>query len=95
MTAKTERDFFRNSEILIGFGEAVIRMDGEDIYDGEERMQTAAGYGDCLTFGHAESVALHHPESKVEVVINGPFWGKTWEWRDDWWVVTGENGGFA
>ena len=95
MTAKTERDFFRGSEILIGFGEALIRMDGEVIYDGEERMQTVESWDRCLTFGNAESVALHHPESKVEVVINGPFWGKTWEWRDDWWVVTAENGGFA
>jgi len=85
----------RNAEILIGFGEAVIRMDGEAIYDGEKRMETATGYGDCLTFGHAEAIARHTPESRVEVVINGPFWGATWEWQDEEGVVTGENGGFA
>ena len=92
---ETEKAFYRKSEILVGFGTAEILLDGEVVYDGEKRMQVAKSWDDLLTFGHAEAVARQFPDSKLEVVLNGPFWGKTWEWRDDWWIVTGENGGSA
>ena len=83
--------------ICIGFGEAVIRMDGEVIYDGEaaaHRCKTPDEWGRVLTFSHAEAIARQYPDRKVEIILNGPFWGKTWEWRNEW-VVTAENGGFA
>lgn len=81
--------------IIIGFGEAVIRMGGETIYDGEVHASRVTNWKQILTFEHATLIAVHHPGSIVEVAINGPFWGNTWLWRDGEWVVTKENRGFA
>lgn len=83
-------------EILVGFGEAVIRVDGEVVYDGEAWARS--GYWSnrlFLTFAHAAQIAEAFPGEKTEVAIHGPFWGATWEWVDGEWKKTQEDGGFA
>ena len=90
-----EREEQPGGEILVGFGQAVIRMDGEEIYNGEARARSLPTWERLLTFDHAARIAEECPESQVEVVIHGPFWGRTWEYREGAWVVTGADGGFA
>ena len=79
----------------IGFGTAEIRLDGETVYDGERRADTATGWDDFLEFRHAEMIARNHPDQRCEVAIHGPFSGCVWEWDKDHWHVTSKDGGFA
>jgi hypothetical protein len=83
-----------DTAIAIGLGSAAILMDGEEIYDGEERAHRRS-WDKLLTYDHAAQIAMHYPDSLVEVVIQGPFWGCRSEWRDGKWVVTATDGGFA
>lgn len=79
--------------ISVGFGEAYVTKDGEEIYN---EMNVPVTSEDFWTFKDAEEYARKDPNHRYRVVMYAPLHGETYERNDKGeWVLVSTNEGFA
>lgn len=83
--------------IAVGFGAAFVSRDGEQVLDGERRMESAMeGEGGYLTFADAERLAVAEPDHDWRVTLHGPLHGETYQRQGpEVWLCIERNDGFA
>lgn len=78
--------------IMVGFGVAVIRRDGQTVANGE-RWDEGDGF---LRFSDAEAMAKDDPDHDWRVVLHGPLHGETYQRQGEGvWLCIERNEGFA
>ena len=78
--------------IAVGFGDAVVTRDGEEVFDGEAAYRR----GKPVTFYKAERMAKRDPDHDWRVVLYGPLHGETYQRHAaKTWVLVENNMGFA
>lgn len=83
--------------IAVGFGSAFVSRDGEQVLDGEQRMdREMKGEGEYVTFADAERLAVMDPDHDWRVVLHGPLHGETYQRQGAGvWLCIERNDGFA
>lgn len=81
-----------NMTIAVGFGDAYVTKDGEEIYNELD----IDDYEKLWTVKDAEEYARKDPNHKYRIVMYAPLHGETYERNDKGeWVLVSTNRGFA
>jgi len=79
--------------IAVGFGDAFVTKDGEEIYDGEEDYTNT---GRAKTVADIEAMAAADPDHDWRITKLGPMHGETFQRHEaEAWVCVESNLGFA
>ena len=78
--------------IAVGFGQALVTMDGKVVYDGEKIMDRG---GEPYLVEDVELIAAIDPDHDWRIIMDGPLCGETYQRQGDQWVMVDKNKGFA
>ena len=82
-----------NMHISVGFGQAYVTKDGQQIYDGEADYEAG---NEPQTVADIEKMAIADPDHDWRIVKEGPMHGESFQRHDtDMWVCVKSNPGFA
>src|SRR6266566_6039967 len=78
--------------IAVGFGDACVMRDGEEVYREPQDMVREDAFWD---FARAEEEAAKDPDHDWRAVLFGPLHGETYQRQDGKWLLVEKNEGFA